>query len=306
MVTQTNAFHTDSTNSTRLLEPVRESSGWIGVSGSITRDAEGWYLVSRFRTGDTGRGRFYRGYSNPTSDPTSTSDWTQEWEVTNGDVGMASFEYAEVRKFNDTWYLYFCYDTGGTNWEVSYVTASSFSGLGSQLADANTWTTIWGDNWKDPMVCEIEGEYYVILTDNTEPEDQVIAKSDSPTFDTTTTLYSTFISDYESATGRTTVPGSPCKLTYDADSGTLVAWANNSSGTDLYNLYATSSDGGDTWSYDSYEQIRSNHQSSSGDYRHHDYHSLGSGAWVMTGEYTGREMGEGTEGESALYIWDYR
>ena len=147
----------DSANYTALFPAYRESAGWIRDGGSsITKINGTWYITHRQRTGDTTRGNYVRLDSS-----TDLISWSIVWNVTKGDVSpktLNSFERLSLRYYNDTYYLYFCFDDDGT-WDVSYVKSSTAEDLENQLLNSNNWTLLL-DDAKDPEVHHHNGTYY--------------------------------------------------------------------------------------------------------------------------------------------------
>ncbi len=147
----------DTSNYTLLFPALRESSGWIADgAGTITLIDGTWYITHRQRTGDT-----YRGHYIKLDSSTDLTSWSNVWTVSKNDVTpkrINSFERLSLRYYRNSYYLYFCYDEGGS-WDVSYINAPTPEDLEYSLLNSNNWTTILAGA-KDPEVYQHNGTYY--------------------------------------------------------------------------------------------------------------------------------------------------
>jgi len=153
----------DSANYTVLFTPYMESSGWLSNgAGSITKVNDTWYIVHRLRTGDTDRGHYLLLNSS-----TDLTTWPSVWNVSTDDVAPAnpaSFERVALKYYNDSYYLYFCVDTGGGSWQTLYIKCDTAAGLEFGVKNSNNWTLIVSGG-KDPEVLHHKGTYYCIVSD---------------------------------------------------------------------------------------------------------------------------------------------
>jgi hypothetical protein len=306
VVFQNHPFSEDEDAAVEVLSPERESSGWLGRCGSIEKHEGEYYIVERARVGLPGRGRYIRAHKR-TGAGFSADNWAMQWEVDNDSAGVAaaSFEELTVRNYDNTWYLYFSYQ--GDEWQVAYVSAPTFSELGSQLSDSANWETIViGTDEKDPNVRKIDGDYYMNYQELAHPNYELpVIKSGTPDFDSFTTIDNSIMQQFVNQHGSVddTNPGT---IVYDAEKESYILWMNVKQGDNVYSVYAVSPDlTEDSFSYTN-RDIEFSAPVTSSDFRYPDYHSPSDGGTVVILEYSGMNFStDSTVDENSLYLWDY-
>ena len=205
----------DSANYTVLFTPYNESSGWLSNgAGSITKVNNTWYIVHRLRTGDTERGHFLLLNSSP-----DLTTWPSVWNVSKDDVAPGepvSFERSSLRHYNNSFYLYFCTDSGKM-WSSYYIKSDTAEGLEFSIKNSDNWTVIVLGG-KDPEVLHHNGTYYFIVSDG-------MYKADNPEFSN-----KTFVADFsqmyiDTYGGGDNVPGcNTGTIMFDNISGNFIYW----------------------------------------------------------------------------------
>ena len=294
----------DSASYTVLFTPYMESSGWISNGGgSITKVDNIWYIVHRLRTGDTDRGHYLLLNSS-----TDLTTWPSVWNVSKDDVAPdnpVSFERASLRHYNNSYYLYFCIDTG-KKWGSYYIKSDTAEGLEFSVKNSDNWTVIgWGG--KDPEVLLYNGTYYFIVSDG-------MYKADNPEFSNRTfvvdfsQMYIDTYCDGVDVVDGVDVPGC-CTGTimFDETSGYFIYWRfarddldNDSIVNDVLWFYAISGDM-ETWEVvDRHVKIKNYTDMASGTLRYQAYFVTGNEI-VCIMEWEG-DIGSGNR---SIVLWEY-
>jgi len=140
----------DFVNDTAHYHEIFNTSGWTGdgwkANGapSITcnENSSTWYMVIRERINNTVRGKYLSCHYNNES-VTDRNDWHELWRVDKTNITgitINSFEKATIRYWNNSFYLYFCYDDG--TWHTAYVKSSDINQLDDQLLSYSQRSTI--------------------------------------------------------------------------------------------------------------------------------------------------------------------
>ncbi len=287
---------TDAVNYTAIATPNRESSGWISDGAPSITFADGvWYATHRQRTGNSNRGHYLI-----VDRSTDLVNWSNVWKVSTGDVSPAylrSFERAAVRLYEDSYFLYFCADIGGT-WKSYYVKARTVAGLETKLENSASWSVIV-PGAKDPNTFFHQGTYYFITSDG-------LYEDDNPE-GTSVEFIVDFTQLYKDAYGGDA--GNPGNNTgtimFDTTSGYFIYWRgvkvswNDDEVDDLVWFFATSPDL-KRWTARDRHIVHLDYPLSSGSLRYQDYFANDTTeAVVMEWE---ADLGLGYR---SVILWDY-